>query len=99
MNSRVKSVLALDDFELEVVFDNGERRKFDVKPYLGRDIFTRLRDWAVLGGVRVVTGSIECPGGLDLSYDTLYIESRPVSAATLDPSVEPILNACTYIRS
>ena len=31
MNPRVKSVLALDDHELEVSFENGERRRFDVK--------------------------------------------------------------------
>ena len=56
---------------------NGESRTFDVKPYLGRGIFVRLRDQAVFRGVRVVAGSIEWPGGLDLSYDTLYVEGRP----------------------
>ena len=43
MNPRVKSVRPLDNFELEVSFENGESRRFDVKPYLGRGIFVRLR--------------------------------------------------------
>ncbi len=30
---------------------------------------------------RVVAGSVEWPGGLDLSYDTLYLESQPVEVA------------------
>ena len=83
MNPHVKSVRALDDYELEVSFDNGESRRFDVKPYLDRGIFVRLRDHAVFRAARVVAGSVEWPTGLDLSYDTLYIEGQPIAAPTL----------------
>ena len=79
MNPYVESVRALDDYELDVLFENGERRRFDVKPYLGRGIFTRLRNRGLFGAVRVVAGSIEWPGGLDLSYDTLYLRGEAVS--------------------
>lgn len=78
MNPRVKSVRALEDYELEVSFDNGESRRFDVKPYLDRGIFSRLRDPDAFGTVRPVAGSIEWANGIDLSYDTLYVEGRPV---------------------
>ncbi|MEQ1883028.1 MAG: DUF2442 domain-containing protein [Burkholderiales bacterium] len=84
MNPRVKSVRPLDDYELEIAFENGETKKFDLKPYLGRGIFVRLRDTVVFRGVRVVAGSIEWPGGLDLSYDTLYVEGKPSIAQDLD---------------
>lgn len=83
MNPHVKSVHALDDYELEVSFENGESRRFDVKPYLGRGIFVRLRDLALFRGVRVIAGSIEWPGGLDLSYDTLYVDGQPIIAPAL----------------
>ncbi|MFI5393890.1 MAG: DUF2442 domain-containing protein [Candidatus Binatia bacterium] len=83
MNPHVRSVCALDDYELEVSFDNGESRKFDVKPYLDRGIFVRLRDLAVFRAARVVAGSVEWPNGLDLSYDTLYIEGQPIAAPAL----------------
>ncbi len=73
MNPYVKSVRALDDYELEVSFENGESLRFDVKPYLGRGVFVRLRDLALFQGARVIAGSVEWPGGLDLSYDTLYL--------------------------
>ena len=43
MNPYVKQVHPLDDYRLELVFENGERRIFDVKPYLQRGIFTRCR--------------------------------------------------------
>lgn len=77
MNPYVKQVRALEDFRLELIFENGERRLFDTKPYLGRGVFTRLQDRSLFQAARVVSGSVEWPGELDLSYDTLYLESRP----------------------
>ncbi len=82
MNPYVKVVCPLDNFQLEVLFENGERRIFDVKPYLQRGVFVRLQNPVVFQAVRVVAGSIEWPGGLDLSYDTLYLDSHPTAAAT-----------------
>ena len=79
MNPHVKSVRALEDYELELSFDNGESRRFDVKPYLDRGIFDRLRDPSAFRTVRVVAGSIEWANGLDLSYDTLYLEGQPIA--------------------
>jgi hypothetical protein len=81
MNPHVRSVRALEDYELELSFENGESRRFDVKPYLDRGIFTRLRDHAAFRTARVVAGSVEWANGLDLSYDTLYVEGQPIRAA------------------
>ena len=78
MNPYVEQVYPLDDYRLELVFENGERRIFDAKPYLHRGIFTRLQNRAVFQSARVVAGSVEWTGELDLSYDTLYLESEPI---------------------
>ena len=77
MNPYVKQVRALEDFRLELVFENDERRLFDAKPYLQHGVFVRLQNRALFQAARVVAGSVEWPGELDLSYDTLYLESRP----------------------
>ena len=81
MNPHVRSVRALDDYRLAVSFENGERRVFDAKPYLSRGIFVQLQDRSLFQAARVVAGSVEWPGGLDLSYDTLYLESHPIEAS------------------
>ena len=86
MNPYVKTVRALDDYELEVLFENGESRRFDIKPYLGRGMFAQLCDRALFEAAQVIAGSVEWPGGLDLSYDTLYLEGQPV--APLAPRTE-----------
>lgn len=83
MNPYVEHVRPLDDYRLEVTFENGERRIFDVKPYLQRGVFVRLQNRAVFQAARVVVGSVEWPGGLDLSYDTLYLESQPITSPTV----------------
>lgn len=77
MNPYVKSVRALDGHQLALEFENGEQRVFDVKPYLNRGIFIRLQNDELFQTARVVAGSVEWPGELDLSYDTLYLESQP----------------------
>jgi len=86
VNPFVKSVRPLDDYRLEILFENGERRLFDMSPYLRRGVFVRLQNRAAFQAARVVAGSVEWPGEVDLSYDTLYLESQAMNAA---PVVEP----------
>jgi len=78
MNPYVKSVQCLDDYQLALQFENGEQRIFDLKPYLERGVFARLKSPALFKTARMVAGSVEWSGEIDLSYDTLYLESRPV---------------------
>jgi hypothetical protein len=78
MNPYVRQVSPLEDYLLELVFENGERRVFDAKPYLHRGAFVRLQDLTTFRAAHVIAGSVEWPGGLDLSYDTLYLESQPI---------------------
>ena len=87
MNPHITKVKALDDYQLALEFKNGEQRVFDLKPYLSRGIFVRLQNEALFQAARVVAGSIEWPGGLDLSYDTLYLESIPAEAFDSQASV------------
>jgi hypothetical protein len=86
MNPYVKAVHPLDDYRLEILFENGERRVFDMKPYLQRGVFVRLHNRGVFQAARIVAVSVEWPGGLDLSYDTLYLESEPLAAPASAPS-------------
>ena len=81
MNPQVKQVRPLENYQLELTFENGEQRIFDAQPYLRKGVFIRLQDRDAFRAAHVVAGSVEWPGELDLSYDTLYLESRPVAIA------------------
>jgi hypothetical protein len=59
-------------------FDNEEQKIFDLKAYLNKGIFSQLKNLYLFTSAQVVAGSVEWPNGLDLSYDTLYLESITV---------------------
>jgi len=67
---------ARDDFTLALTFDNGERRKFDFKPYLSKPPFTPLGDFRLFRQVEVQYGTITWLGGtIDFDPETLYEKS------------------------
>ena len=78
MNPYVKSVKPQGDYCLLLTFENGERRAFDLKPYFDKAVFSKLKNPALFKTARVVSGSVEWQGDIDLSYDTLYLESKAV---------------------
>lgn len=75
MNPYVKAVRPQENYCLLLTFENGEKRIFDLKPYLGKGVFRRLKDDSFFKTARVVSGSVEWHGEIDLSYDTLYLSS------------------------
>ena len=81
MNPYVKSIQFKDDYCLLLTFENGEKRVFDLKPYFDKPVFAKLKNIALFKTARVVSGSVEWQGEVDLSYDTLYLESRAVKVA------------------
>jgi hypothetical protein len=80
MNPRVINVKPEQNFSLVLTFSNGEVKRFDVNPYLGIGIFKKLKDLSVFNSVKPFLGSIQWSNGLDLCPDTLYLESKLLSA-------------------
>jgi hypothetical protein len=68
----VIAVRPLADFQLEIVFNTGETRCFDARPYLQKGIFTRLQDEALFRQAYVALDTVCWPGGLDIAPETLY---------------------------
>lgn len=52
-------------------------------------MFRLLKDEARFASARVVAGSVEWPGEIDLSYDTLYVEGAEVRMAAHKLSLAP----------
>ncbi|MBF0426703.1 MAG: DUF2442 domain-containing protein [Magnetococcales bacterium] len=80
-NPRVVAVEVYEPPTLVLSFAHGERRCFDVSPYLDRGIFRELRDAAYFRSVRAVSGFIAWPRGQDFSPDTLYLKSTPLPSS------------------
>ena len=76
MNPRVVNVKPGHDYTLLIIFNNGEEKSFDVKPYLEIGLFKELKDACVFNSVKPFLGSIQWANGLDLCPDTLYLEGK-----------------------
>ena len=76
---KVTTVKPLEDHHLELGFNTGETRIFDVRPYLDKGIFTELRDPNYFRSVRLAFGSIAWPNEQDFGPESLYVESQPIS--------------------
>ena len=74
---RIVDVEALDGFELLVTFATGERRVFDLTPYLEHGVFRELADPSYFKQVRLSYGTVEWPNEQDLDPATVYAESTP----------------------
>jgi len=66
------SVIPNDDYIISVKFDNGEEKKFDVKPYIKGDWYGRLRDTAYFKAVKTDGYTVTWPDGQDICPDELY---------------------------
>ncbi|MHB1036130.1 MAG: DUF2442 domain-containing protein [Pirellulales bacterium] len=79
MYRAVNKVVPLPDHRLLLSFEGGERRIFDVTPYLGRGVFAALQQESVFESVCVSFDTVMWPNGADLCPELLYAESRPVA--------------------
>ena len=79
MNPRVKSVRALPEHRLELLFENGELKKFDVTPYLTKGMFKELNEKDYFKRVKPFMGTVQWPNGQDFCPDTLYECSMQLS--------------------
>ena len=71
----VDKVKALDDYKLEIIFENKEKKIFDVKPYLDTGLFSKLKDKKIFKMVKVSYDTIQWPYGIDLDPEVLYEKS------------------------
>ncbi|MBQ7359757.1 MAG: DUF2442 domain-containing protein [Lachnospiraceae bacterium] len=61
-----------DDYLLEVTFDNGEVKIFDVKPYIKGSWYGQLKDVSYFETVTTDGYTVVWPDGQDLCPDELY---------------------------
>ena len=73
MNPTVVTVKPENNYKLSITFDNGEKRLFDVTPFLDKGIFSELKNIDYFKKVKVAFGAIEWPHEQDFSKDTLYM--------------------------
>jgi hypothetical protein len=77
--NKITAVTANDDFSLDLQFNDGSLKRFDVKPYLDYEVFRELKDLDYFKKVSLAFGTVQWPHEQDISPETLYLEGVPVS--------------------
>ena len=72
----VKEVKVLSDYKLLLTFDNNEKKIKDMKTYLDKGVFQKLKDKNFFNKVKISYGTISWCEELDMCADSLYETSE-----------------------
>ena len=78
MNPRVKSVKAVQDYKLDIIFENNEEKIFDCSSLLDFGVFKELQDKNYFQQVQCKYGTVTWPNEQDICPDTLYLDSKKI---------------------
>ena len=73
----VISVAPQKDHTLWLLFENGQKRHFDMKPLLDKKPFSRLKGLPLFMRATVAYGTVVWPGNIDIAPETLWDKSEP----------------------
>ena len=76
MRPKAIDVKPLENYEILVIFNNGEEKIFDVKPYMNHKIFAELENKEMFKTVKIEGLSVEWKNGADICPDELYNNSK-----------------------
>ena len=76
--NKIVSVEPLDDYRILLTFSNNEKRIKDMKPYLDKGVFKKLRDKNFFNSVHISFDTISWDDEIDICPDTLYETSIPL---------------------
>ena len=68
----IVKIHAIEDFHLELEFENGEIRIFDMRPYLNKNPFKKLKNKNIFECASINYGTVVWPGNIDIAPETLY---------------------------
>lgn len=82
-NAQVAEARPLNDYFVEVRFNDGRHGVYDMEPYLKYDLFKPLRDRAFFEKlyVRRIDGTVAWPGDIDLAPERMWTDMEPLADA------------------
>lgn len=75
----LSSAESQEDYQLLLKFNNGEEKILDMKPYIEKGVFQELKNVSYFSQVKAHPSFVCWPHDQDLSLDTLYLRSAPVT--------------------
>jgi hypothetical protein len=77
---RPQFVTPIDDYKLDISFNNGEFKRLDMTPYLAYPAFAALREVPLFMQAKVAHNTIVWTDEIDIAPESAYLESRLIAA-------------------
>jgi hypothetical protein len=74
----VVSIRTTPDFQLELAFQNGEQRRFDMRPLLTMRPWNCIATEQLFHRAAIAYGAVIWPGEIAVAPETLYDDSVPM---------------------
>ena len=71
-------VQPLENYKVKIKFDNGEKKIFDVKPYIEGSWYGQLKNKLYFNQVKTDGYTIVWPDGQDICPDDVYYTNIPI---------------------
>jgi hypothetical protein len=78
MNLSVKNVEPTENFNLILTFENGEKRRFDMNPFLSKGDYKELKDISKFNSVKIDTHTLVWENDADIEHSVLYKYSKAI---------------------
>lgn len=75
------------DFTLTLVFENQQRKVFDMSTYLKKKPFLKLKNKPLFMKATVQYGTVVWPGNIDIAPETLWDNSKFIESQPIDSEV------------
>lgn len=75
---KIVEVEVLENYKLLITFDNNIKKIKDMKPYLDKGVFKKLKDEEFFYKVKISFGTISWGNSIDMCADSLYETSEEV---------------------
>ncbi len=75
---KVIEAKANEDFSLDLKFNDGKVKRFDIKPYLDYEVFKPLKNVEYFRQIKIAFGTVQWIDEQDISPDTLYLEAQEI---------------------
>ena len=76
---RIKNVIANDNYELIIEYENGENKKYDVSTLFEHKYYESLKNIVYFKQVKNAKVTVEWPNGEDVDPNELYEKSTSIS--------------------
>jgi len=75
---KIIKVKTIEDYKLELTFDNNVIKVKDMKPYLNKGVFKNLKEKDFFNSVMISFGTIRWNEDIDMCADYLYETSEEI---------------------